>query len=64
VKLGALRGTPDIRVPRIVSFDPKPRIFGNRLVVVHVGAPSVCLSLPCKVINQSIVSLSPLSETA
>jgi hypothetical protein len=24
---------------------------------------TVCLGLPCKVINQSIVSLSPLSET-
>jgi hypothetical protein len=64
VKLGASRGTPDSLVPRTVSFDPKPRTFGNRLVVVHVGSPSVCLGLPCMVINQSIVGLSPLSETA
>jgi hypothetical protein len=64
VKLGALRGTSNSRVPRTVSFDPKPRIFGNRLVVVHVGAIPVCLGLPCKVINQSIVGLSLLSETA
>jgi hypothetical protein len=37
---------------------------GNRLVVVHVGAPSVCLGLPCMDINQSIVDLSTLSEIA
>jgi hypothetical protein len=49
VKLGALWGTPDSRVPMTVSFDPQPRIFGDRLVVVHVGAPSLCLGLPCKV---------------
>jgi hypothetical protein len=64
VKLSALRGTPDSCVPGTVSFDPKPRTFGNHLVVVHVGAISVCLGLPCKVINQSIVNLSTLSETA
>jgi hypothetical protein len=57
-------GTLDSLVPEIVSFDLKLRTFGNRLVVVHVGAPSRCLGLPCKVINQSIVVLSPLSETA
>jgi hypothetical protein len=55
---------PDSLVPRTVSFDPKPRTFGNRLVgVSSVGARSVCLGLPCKVINQSIVGLSPLFET-
>jgi hypothetical protein len=64
VKLGASRGMPDSLVPRTVSFDPKPRIFGNRLVVVHVEAIPMCLGLPCKVINQSIVGLSLLSETA
>jgi hypothetical protein len=31
-------GTPDSLVPETVSFDPKPRTFGNRLVVVHVVA--------------------------
>jgi hypothetical protein len=32
-------GMPDSLVPRIVSFDPKPRIFGNRLFgVSSVGA--------------------------
>jgi hypothetical protein len=57
-------GMPHILLPGTVSFDPKPRTFGNRLVVVRVGAPSVCLGLPSKVINQSVVGLSPLSETA
>jgi hypothetical protein len=57
-------GTPDSYVPGTIRFDPKTRTFENRLVVVHVGASSVCLGLPCKVINQSIVGLSLLSETA
>jgi hypothetical protein len=39
VKLGASRGMPDRLVPRTVSFDPKTRIFGNRLEVVLEGAP-------------------------
>jgi hypothetical protein len=31
---------PDSLVPGTVSFDPKPRTFGNRLVgVSSVGAP-------------------------
>jgi hypothetical protein len=64
VKLGASRGMPSSRVPRTVSFDNKVMTFGNCLVVVHVGAIPVCLGLLCKVINQSIVGLSPLSETA
>jgi hypothetical protein len=35
-------GIPDSLVPRTVSFNPKPRTFGNRLVVVQcVG------TLPC-----------------
>jgi hypothetical protein len=63
VKLGASRGRPDNLVPRTVRFDPKPGTFGNRLVVVLTGHPTVCLCLPCKVINQSIVGLSPLSKT-
>jgi hypothetical protein len=64
VKLGALPGMPDSYVPETVSFDPKPRTFGNRLVVVHVEAPSMCLGLPCKVINELIVGFSLLTETA
>jgi hypothetical protein len=33
-------GMPDSLVPGTISLDPKPRIFGNRLVGVNsVGAP-------------------------
>jgi hypothetical protein len=32
-------GMPNSLVPRTVRFDPKPRTFGNRLVVVLTGAP-------------------------
>jgi hypothetical protein len=33
-------GMPDSLVPGTVSFDPKPRISGNRLVgVSSIGAP-------------------------
>jgi hypothetical protein len=64
VKLGALRGMPDSLVPQYCKIRFQVEDFWEPLVVVHVGAPSVCLGLPCKVINQSIVGLSPLSETA
>jgi hypothetical protein len=64
VKLGASRGMPDSLVHWTVRFDPKTRTYGNHLVVVLAGAPYRMFRLPCKVINQSIVSLSPLSETA
>jgi hypothetical protein len=37
--LGASRGMPASLVPRTVSFEPKPRSFGSRLVVVLAGAP-------------------------
>jgi hypothetical protein len=41
---------PDSLVPGIVRFDPKPRIFGNRLVGVNsVGAP-FCVFRPLTVI--------------
>jgi hypothetical protein len=56
---------PDSLVPRTVSFDPKPRTFGNHLVgVSSVGAPLRVFTSTCKVINQSIVGLTLLSETA
>jgi hypothetical protein len=33
-------GMPNSLVPGTISFDPKPRISGNRLVgVISVGAP-------------------------
>jgi hypothetical protein len=67
-------GEPVSLVPRNVGSDPKLKIDGNRLVGVYpvsflVGPSwgmhsSVCLGPPCKVISQSIVDLSPLSETA
>jgi hypothetical protein len=64
VKLGASRGMPDSLVPRTVRFDPKPRTFGNRLVVVLAGAPYRVFRFTLQGLNQSIVGFSPLSETA
>jgi hypothetical protein len=64
VKLGALRGMPDSLVPRTVRFHPKPRTFGNRLVVVLTGVPYRMIRFTFQGLNQSIVGLSPLSETA
>jgi hypothetical protein len=57
-------GMPDRLVPGTVRFYPKPRTFGNCLVVVHVGAPYRAFRFTLKVINQEIVGLSPLFETA
>jgi hypothetical protein len=55
----------DSLVPGTVGFDPKPRIFGNRLVgVSSVGEPLRVFRSTLQVINQSIIGLSPLSETA
>jgi hypothetical protein len=75
VRVWAVRcDVPVSLVPRIVGSDLDPEKDGNRLVVVYpisfLFGPSwgmdssVCLGLPCKVINQSIVGLSPLSKTA
>ena len=60
-------------VPRNVGSDPELKIDGNHLVSAYPISllfgfswgmhSSVCLGLPCKVFNQSIVGLSPLSET-
>jgi hypothetical protein len=48
---------PDSLVPGTVIYYPKPRIFGNRLVGVTLsGHRSVCLGLPCKVCNQSMLA--------
>jgi hypothetical protein len=67
-------GEPVSLVPRNVGPDPELKIDRNRLVgviphFVFVGPSwgmhsSMCLGPPCKVINQSIAGLSPLSETA
>jgi hypothetical protein len=64
VTLGALRGMPASLVPRTVSFDPKPRIFGNHLDGCPRGAPYRVFRFTLQDLNQSIVGLSPLSETA
>jgi hypothetical protein len=65
VKLGASRGMPANLVPRTISFDPNPWIFGNRLVGgLLVSTPYCVLRFTLKGLNQSIVGLSPLSETA
>jgi hypothetical protein len=51
-------------VPEIVSY-PKPKNDGNRWVgELLVRAPFVSLGIPYKVINRSIVGLSPLLETS
>jgi hypothetical protein len=42
VTLGALRGMSTSLVPKTVSFDPKPRIFRNRLDGCPRGG-----TLPC-----------------
>jgi hypothetical protein len=59
--LGVSRGMPTSLVPRNVRSDPNPRIFGNRLD----GCPCEgTLRFTLQGLNQSIVGLSPLSETA
>jgi hypothetical protein len=58
-------GMPDTLVPGTVSYYPKLRILGAVWSVsALLGHCSVCLGLPCKALNQSIVGLSPLSEIA
>jgi hypothetical protein len=48
----------------IVASDPNPRNDENNLVgELLVRTPPVCLGPPCKVLNQSIVGLSPSSKT-
>jgi hypothetical protein len=57
---------PDSLVPGTVGYYPNPRIFGNRLVdVSSVGAPLRVFRFTLQgFMNQWIVALSPLSETA
>jgi hypothetical protein len=61
--LGASWGMPASLVHRTARFDPKPRTFGNRLVVVLAGAPYRVFRFTLQGLSQSIVGLSPLSET-
>jgi hypothetical protein len=57
---------PDSLVPETVGYYPNPRIFGNRLVGVgSVGAPLCVFRFTLQgFMNQSIVGISPLFETA
>jgi hypothetical protein len=57
---------PDSLVPRTVGYYPNLRISGNRLVGVgSVGAPLRVFRFTLQgFMNQSIVGLSPLSQTA
>jgi hypothetical protein len=64
VRLGASRGMPTNLVPRTLRFDPNPRTFGNRLVVVLARESHRVFRFALQGLNQSIVGLSPLSETA
>jgi hypothetical protein len=59
-------GTPDSLVPGTVGYCPDPTIFGNHLVGVgFVGEPFRVFRFTFQgFMNQSIVGLSPLSETA
>jgi hypothetical protein len=65
VRLGDLSGVAQINlVLKTVSYYPQTEEWreppGGELLV---RAPPVCLGPPCKVMNQSIVGLSPSSET-
>jgi hypothetical protein len=62
VSPGASRGMLKSLHQRL-AFYSDPRIFGNRLVVVLVGASHHVFRSILKGLNQSIVGLSPLSET-
>jgi hypothetical protein len=63
VSLGALRGMPDNRYQRLWPFIPTRGFLGTAQWLSSRGHLTVCLDPPCKVINQSIVGLSPLSKT-
>jgi hypothetical protein len=59
-------GMLDSLVPGTVGYYPNSRVFGNRLVDVDsVGAPIRVFRFTLQgFMNQSIVGLSPLSETS
>jgi hypothetical protein len=65
VRLGDLNGVAQINlVLKTVSYYPQTKNDENRLVrELLVRAPPACLGPPCKVMNQSIVGLSPSFET-
>jgi hypothetical protein len=62
VRLDVLYGDiPDNLVPRTVILRSAGTAWSVQTLLAH---HSMCLGLPFKVINQSVVGLSPLSETA
>jgi hypothetical protein len=63
VTLGASWGMPDSRYQRLWPFIPNRGFLGAAWWLSSRGHPTVSLSLPCKVLNQLVVGLSPLSET-
>jgi hypothetical protein len=62
VILGASRGMPDSRYQRLWPFVPNRGFLGTAWWLSLWGHPTVCLGLPCKVLNQLVVDLSPLPE--
>jgi hypothetical protein len=64
VRLGASRGMPANLVPRTVGSVPNPRLLGTAWEVVLAGTAYRVFRFTLQGLNQSIVGLSPLSETA
>jgi hypothetical protein len=64
VRLDASRGVPGSLVPRTVGFDPNREFLGTAWMAVLAGATYRVLRFTSQGLNQSIVRLSPLSETA
>jgi hypothetical protein len=62
VTLGASRCMSDNRYQRLVFYH-ELKIFGNRLMVVLVGAPYRMFRSTLQGLNQLVAGLSPLSET-
>jgi hypothetical protein len=65
VRLDTLRGIPANLAPRTVGFAPNPRTFGNGMgKLSSQGAAYRVFGFTLQGLNQSIVGLSPLPETA
>jgi hypothetical protein len=58
------QGTPVSLVPKTVSFDPNRGFLGTARMVVLAEAPYRVFRFTLQGLNQSIVDLTPLSETA
>jgi hypothetical protein len=66
VRLDELCGIVHIsNVPKTVGFDPELKNYGNRLVSeLFVRTPFCVFRFTLQEFSQSIISLSPLFETA